>query len=264
MATPTGSPTQAPTKPPPRQLAPQPPRQAGVDRFDDAIVVTRTRAWIGLAACLALVVGVVVWATTTTVETTVKAPGVALVNGTISNVVSPASGTIISLSVSADDPVRAKEVIGRIADSGPSNATAALVAPISGRILSLQASVGSTVHDGEAVANLTAEHGPLVIRMFVQPAEAQQASRGTSAILTLPSGGTVPGHVTHVGQLPLTEQEIAEAIGSQALASLVASGNGLIAVTVTPGGGQARQLDSGDVVSVSLIVGSQHPISYIF
>jgi hypothetical protein len=36
-------------------------------------------------------------------------------------------------------------------------------------------------------------------------------------------------------------------------------------VSVTPvNNSQARQLDSGDVASVSLIVGSQHPISYIF
>ena len=263
MATPTGSPTQALPKPPPRQLAPQPPRQAGVDRFDDAIVVTRTRAWIGLAACLALVVGVVVWATTTTVDTTVKAPGVALVNGTISSVVSPASGTITSLSVGADDPVRDNQVIGRI--SGPNNKSVPLVAPIAGRILSLEASVGSAVRDGESVANLTAEHGPLVVRMFVSPSAADQASRGARAILTLPTGATVQGRVTHVGQLPLTEQEVAGAIGSPALAALLASGNGFIAVSVTPvNNSQARQLDSGDVASVSLIVGSQHPISYIF
>jgi hypothetical protein len=264
MATPTGSPTQTPPEPPPpRRLAPQPPRQAGVDRFDDAIVVTRTRAWIGLAACLALVAGVVVWATTTTVDTTVKAPGIALVNGTISSVVSPASGTIVALSVGADEPVRARQVIGRI--SRPNNKTAPLVAPISGRILSLEASVGSTVHDGEAIANLTAEHGSLVVRMFVKPSQAEQASTGTLAILTLPTGQTVQGHVTHVGQLPLTETEVADAIGSPALAAIVASGNGFIAVTVTPmNNAAARQLGSGDVASVSLIVGSQHPISYVF
>jgi hypothetical protein len=56
-----------------RDLTPVPPRQTGVDRFDEAIVVTRTRAWIGLAAALAMVVVVVVWALTAQVESTVHA-----------------------------------------------------------------------------------------------------------------------------------------------------------------------------------------------
>jgi hypothetical protein len=289
MAAPTpGSTTQAPPGPPPdgpdgpgpggpgdgsgpggpagrpRRLAPQPPRQAGVDRFDDAIVVTRTRAWIGLAACLLLVVGIIVWSTTTTVDTTIKTPGIALVNGTISGVISPAPGIITRLTVSADTPVHAGEVIGRVAVAGPSSKMALLVAPITGRVLSLDFSVGSIVHAGEPVANLSAVRGPLLVRMFISPVQAEEASVGQKATLTLPTGTTVTGRVTHVGQLPLTGPEVADAIGSQALAGLVAHGASFVAVNMRPGRGSAKLLTSGDVGSVTVVVGSQHPIDYVF
>ena len=41
-----------------QSVVPPPPRHTGSDRFDDAIEVTRTRAWIGLVCCLLLVLGV--------------------------------------------------------------------------------------------------------------------------------------------------------------------------------------------------------------
>jgi biotin carboxyl carrier protein len=264
MTTPTArlpGKAEAGTEPVAGSLAPEPPRQAGVDRFDDAIVVTRARAWIGLAACLALVLGVVVWATVATVDRTVSAPGIALVNGTITAVASPVTGTVVALYVTADTPVRESEVIGLVANSA--NKDSQLVAPISGRVISMEASVGSSIHQGETLASLTAVQGPLVIRMFLPPAQAQLVGRGMRAIMTLPGGPPVQGRITHIGQLPLTEHEVADAIGSPALAALVAPSDGVVSVTVTPTSG-AAELDAGDEAAVSLIVGSQHPIGYVF
>src|SRR4029077_520973 len=141
-------------------LEPRTPRQGGGDRFDDAIVVTRTRAWIGLACCLALILGVVVWATTTKVGVTVKGPGIALVNGAIATVPSPASGTVATMNIKVDDTVQAGQVIGSVADF--QNQVSNLVAPVAGRVLNVAGDVGSTVRLGADVVSITQTTGPLL------------------------------------------------------------------------------------------------------
>src|SRR6476646_8097084 len=92
-------------------MEPRPSRQGGSDRFDEAIVVTRTRAWIGLACCLGLILGIVGWAVTTKVGVTVKGTGIALFNGSIATIASPATGTVQTMNVKVDDTVLAGEVV---------------------------------------------------------------------------------------------------------------------------------------------------------
>lgn len=246
-----------------RRLAPPPTRQAGVDRFDEAIVVTRTRAWIGLAACLALVLGVIVWATITQVDRTLKGNGVALIDGTLTPVLSPATGTIVSLSVGVSDVVEPSEVIGEI--STPADERVPIRAPIGGRVLSLSEKVGSTLRAEETVVTLGATEGPVVVKLFLPPAEAQQLDPGMPAKVSLPQGETLDGEVSAIGVVPMTMDDVAEAIGSQALAPLVASSDGVIEVNVTLSSDEdTSQLTGADVAEVTLIVGSQRPIEYVF
>ena len=248
-----------------QRLAPPAPRQAGVDRFDEAIVVTRTRAWIGLAACLALVAGVVVWATTATVDRTVEGRGVALINGTLTRILSPATGTITSLTVAIGDNVEPGQRIGEVL--GPDSEKVPIVAPIGGRVFHLPEGVGSTLLSGELVVSLSATSGPLVVTMFVAPEEAQQVDDGTRARMSFPGGGTVDGEVSYVGQVPLTENQAANAIGSAPIATILA-GDGAIEIDVEVDALSPDEdrvpVDIADFAEVTLIVGSQHPIDYVF
>lgn len=267
MAGPT---SRAPEKParqpavPSRSLVPEPPRQAGVDRFDDAIVVTRARAWIGLAACLVLLAGVVIWAATAIVNRTVTGSGVTLVNGTITRLASPVSGTVVEWRTDAGRLVRASQVIGFV-ETG-SHQRVPLVAPVSGRVLNLEVGVGATVGHGQVLSSLTAARGPLVILAFLKPSDAQLVGVGMRALLAFPGGQTLNGRVSHVGALPVTREEVANAIGSPALADLVAPGGSVVSLTVIPAAPSTGQgpADAGDVTSVTVIVGSAHPINYVF
>jgi multidrug efflux pump subunit AcrA (membrane-fusion protein) len=239
-------------------------RQAGVERFDDAIVVTRTRAWIGLVACLALVVGVIVWATITRVDTTVKGSGISLVNGSITSVSSPVDGTVKSVDVAVGDQVASSQPVVTVDATDGSVAT--VVSPINGRVLNLPDGEGATIHSGDAVVALAQASGPLQVRMFIQPAKAQQVEVGTKAILAYPQGVTVKGTVTQIGQVPLTFHQISDSIGSPAIAALIASGDGLIPVwlSLSVPAGERGAFNNGDVASVTLIVGTKHPINYVF
>jgi len=246
-------------------LAPTPPRESGGDRFDDAIVVTRTRAWIGLASCLVLILGVIVWAVTTEVGVTVKGPAVALVNGAIATVPSPASGTVQVMNVKVDDEVQASQVIGTVADS--QNQVSSLVAPVGGRILNVAADVGATVRTGADVVSIAQTNGPLLIRMFVTPAQAQEADLHTEAILNFPEQPEIRGRVSDIGTLPLTDDQVADSIGSPALANLLVRSGAVVNITVTPAdpasGPKHADIDSGDIGTVTLIVGTKRPIDYV-
>jgi len=245
-------------------MEPRPPREGTSDRFDDAIVVTRTRAWIGLVCCLALILGIVGWSVITKVGVTVKEPGVALVNGSIATVASPVTGTVQAMNVKVDDTVSAGQVIGTIADL--QNQPAPLVAPVAGRVLNVAGDVGSTVRLGADVVSITQENGPLVIRMFVSPDEAQQADLTTEAILHFPEQHDVHGRVSAIGTLPMTKDQAADSIGSPALANVLVPGNGsVVNITVTPDVDDLKtaEIDTGDVGDITLIVGSKRPIDYV-
>ncbi len=247
-----------------RSLVPAPPRQAGVDRFDDAIVVTRTRAWIGLAACLALVAGVVIWAAAANVSRTVGGSGVVLVNGTITEIETPATGTVVSWLVSANENVRAGEVLGWVETSA--NQRVPVRAPIAGKMLIVIIGEGASVAKGQTLASLTATRGPLAVASFLKPVDGELVGPGMRAIVTLPDGGTIESAVIGVGQLPLTTAEVANIIGSPALAQLVKPAGATIALLILPKDEKTakRLANAGDVVSVTVIVGHSHPIQYIF
>lgn len=246
-----------------RGLIPGRPRQSGAERFDDAIVVTRTRAWIGLAACLALVVGVIVWATTASVDTTIKAPAVALPSGALAQVRSPAAGTVTSLDVTAGLRVESGQVIGSIQPEVNSN-TIPLYAPVGGQILSVIPEVGSSVHQGDLVASLAQNLGPEEVRMFLSPSQAQQLRPGTRTLLSFPGERSVTGRVSQVGNLPITGEDLVSILGSSALVGLLVPSGSAVPVTVVPLEQQTAKFDGFDIAQATVIVGTHHPIDYVF
>jgi biotin carboxyl carrier protein len=255
------SPPAAPAKS--ASLVPPARRHAGSERFDEAIVVTRTRAWIGLAACLVLVAGMLVWSVTAEVGVTVGGTGVALQNGAIATVRSPATGTVQTLAVNVGQQVTAGQPVGSVADAQQN--IYPLIAPVAGQVLAVNESVGSPIESGGHVVSLAQTSGPMLIKVFLTPSQAQQIDVGMRAILAFSGGPTVDGNVVTIGALPLTVDEAADSIGNAALALLLVKGDTVVPVTIAPEpGDDAASIESGDVATVTLIIGSNHPISYIF
>jgi biotin carboxyl carrier protein len=255
----------APPAGPQQSLLPPAPRHTGSDRFDGAIEVTRTRAWIGLVCCLLLVLGVVVWAVTAKVGVTVKGPGVALVNGAIATAPSPVTGTLQSVGVNIDDSVQPGQTLGTVTDA--QNQPSPLVAPVGGHVLNVAGDVGSTVHAGEDVISIAQTNGPLLIKLFVTPTQAEAVETGDEAVLSFPEQPETHGKVTAIGSLPLTKDQVADSIGSPALADHLVHSGAVVSITVTPNepapGSPAAHVDSGDVAGVTLIVGTKRPIEYV-
>ena len=247
---------------PDRSLVPAAPRQAGVERFDDAIVVTRARAWIGLVACLVLVAGVVVWAMVANINRTVTTQGVGLVNGPLTRLLSPASGTFQSWTLPQGSTVRDGQVVGWI--ETPGHQRIPLTAPLDGKVLLHQVGPGAQVPQGEVLGSFSQVSGQFVVIAFLPVEQSQLITAGDEVVLSTVDGQTGPGRVETVDPLPLVKNEIADAIGSQALADLVAPNSPAVAVSIFTTPPTKRLGDPGEVVSVTVIVGHLHPISYVF
>lgn len=241
-------------------MAPEAARQAGIDRFDEPIVVIRAHAWIGLVACLVLAAGVVIWSAVANVADTIKADGVVLVNGSIVGVPSPVAGEVKSASVPRGAFVRAQQTVATVVD--PRGRTSRLLAPVAGYVLDLSNAVGSSVGADEVVVTMAQAKGPLRARVFLTPQQAQQVRPGTEAEVSAAGTGSFQGRVESVGKVPLDRDEVAGSLGSNALASLVASGKGLISVVIAPSE-HVPSTDTADIVSVTLLVGSKHPIDAV-
>jgi hypothetical protein len=243
-------------------LVPAPPRQAGVERFDDAIVVTRARAWIGLAACLALVLGVVVWSMVATINRTVTAQGIGLVNGPLSRLLSPAAGTFLSWTSSQGSAVKKGQVVAWIETT--QGRRIALPAPVSGEVLLHQVGSGGQLYQGQVLGSFSQVSGQYVVIAFLPVVQSQLVAAGDRVVLSTTEGQSGPGQVVTVDPLPLVKSEIADALGSQALADLVAPGSPGVAISIFTTPPTKRLSQPGEVLSVTIIVGSSHPINYVF
>jgi len=243
------------------RLAPEPPRQAGVERFDEAIVVTRTRAWVGLVACLILVVGLIVWAATANVEVTIESPGVALENGSIDIIHSPQSGTISNLLVHVGQQVNASQALAvMIADDGSESE---IRTPIAGRVLSVSDS-NSPVARGDDAFTLVPERGRNIVRTLVTSTEAQVINAGTRVLVRFPGHPELEGRVVSVGSFPLPTNQVVDDIGGEAIASEALRKDARVRVDITIGPEASPfPFRSGDIGLVTFVVGSRHPIDYV-
>lgn len=245
-----------------RDLEPVPPRQAGIDRFDEAVVVTRTRAWIGLTAGLAMVVAVIVWASLAEIYKTIPAEGVALAHGVLAHVQSPATGVVTKLKVSEEQYVTAGQTLGTVARAN--GQTVPIVARVSGQVLQINQGVGAEVTADKPIVSIAQTSGPLVVRTFVSASAAQLLRVGTRVLMDFPGERSVSGRVSEIGNIPLSAQEAASSIGAASLARVVGATGDSVSVLITPGRSWTRRFDGFDVASLTFIYGQEHPIGYVF
>ncbi len=90
-------------------------RLSSPEQLDQILKVTSMRAWLALAAALALVSALIVWALVGTVVSTASGTGVIVRRGGVLNVVANGTGVLLDVQVQPGDKVKAHQVIGHIA-----------------------------------------------------------------------------------------------------------------------------------------------------
>lgn len=247
-----------------RNLAPSPPRQSGIDRFDEAIVVTRTRAWIGLLAALAMVAGVIVWASLARVDQTVESNGVALVNGSFTEIHNPADGVVTRTDVAVGGMVTMGQTVGAVTEAN--GVAVPIVSRVDGQVVRVNA-VGAHAYRERIFALIAQTNGPVVVRTFLPTASALKVRDGTPVNMNFTDEGNIEGTVTEVGHIPLTAEEVSDSLGapSEALAQVVGATDGeAISVVVTPTHTWSSGFHGIDYGSLIFIYGHRHPINFVF
>jgi len=121
----------------------------------------------------------------------------------------------------------------------------------------------------QTVLSLEPTEGQRQLRMFISPGDADRVEVGTPAVIRFAGRADIDGHVVDVGQLPLTHDEMDTSIGSEALAHLLTDQPAAISVTVVADDADALPApatasEAARFASVTLVLDSVHPISYVF
>lgn len=88
-----------------------------VEQLDRALTVTTSKAWLALAAILAILTTVGVWAVTGELATFVRAEGIFLSRGgMVADIASSRAGTLNRVHVGVGDPVEAGQVVAELHD----------------------------------------------------------------------------------------------------------------------------------------------------
>ncbi len=243
---------------------PSAPAQSGVDRFDETIKVARPLAWVGLAACAALILGVVIWAIVSSVNETTTATGIALRGGSLGSALSPVAGQVEHLAVDVGDQIEIGDLVATlVADDGTE---VDVTAVFSGLVIDTIGGAGADVAIDQPIIVIEQTPEPLIVRAYPTPSEAQSIQVGDEAIVAFDAGGQVDGVVTAVDQLPANLDDVASQIGDRPSAEFVFGDETIVqGVTIELDGDaeSLEQIPSAAHASVTIIVGSERPLDYV-
>jgi HlyD family secretion protein len=257
------------------------------EQLDTVVRVALPRQWVALTALLVVVVTTIVWACVATIPTTVSGPGYLLPGGGRQEVAAPVSGTLSGLSVHLGLHLVPGDVVGTVmpaAVGGVQPAPVDVMAPaVPGVISEVDAVLGAYVTAGQPIALVDPTGYPLVVYTYLPTAEAAGLPAGLPARVTFSGGlgttyGYAEGTVESVSSYPVSQQRLSLVLSASALVNAVeAQGpSNEIVVRLNPsattpsgikwgsGQGPPGALPAGLSATVTLVLGSHHPVSDVF
>jgi multidrug resistance efflux pump len=251
------------------------------DQLDQRVRVVGSWTWAALAALLAVVATVIVWACSSTLATSISATGYVIPQAGWTGVQAPVSGVVSSLQVTVNDRVSQGQVIATI--TAPGQPVMAVKAVTAGYLAEADTTAGQYVQAGDQLAIVAPSQGALVVHAFFPVDVARQITPGVRTDVALasepPAGfGYVTGQVVSIGSLPATEQYLQEVLLNPELATQVTAKGPVVDVLIsldpakTPSGYKwslghgppYSPLSGGLSTTVSIVVARQHPIQYVF
>lgn len=253
------------------------PLTRSADPIDRVVRLAPPWTVFALAACALLVVGIVVWALTGTVSSTVTTPGFLDDVGATTVRVTTA-GVVEQVPVKRGDMVKQGEVVAALRDG------TTVTAPLDGQVVSVSVSHGSAVVPGQAVAivaDLTVDpfvvtkvapsyistvHVGLPVRMEVEGAPASRY-------------GYLLGTITEITNVPFNNAQIATRldVDQQVVASGLGDAPGLLAVirlqpdphtptgyAWTVGDGPTIVAQEGVGITVHTVIRETTPLGMVF
>jgi multidrug efflux pump subunit AcrA (membrane-fusion protein) len=253
------------------------PPSAPTDPLDRVVRLAPTWTVFALLASGLLVVGIVVWAVTGTVSSTVTTPGF-LDDVGASTVRASAPGQVDLVPVQLGDMVQRGQVVATLRDGAP------LTAPLQGQVVSVTVSPGSTVVPGQSVvivADLTVD--PFVVTK-VAPSYISTIRVGLPVRMEVEGApasryGYLLGTISDITNNPYTNAQIATRLGidEQVVATELGAAPGLLAVVRlqpdrstptgfawTVGEGPTLIAQEGVAITVHTVLKESTPLGMVF
>jgi len=279
------------------------------ERLNEYIKITHPGVWSILVGCLAILISVGVWGFYGHIPDTVRATGIIFPQNGVVSVIPAAGGRISDIRVKVGDFVEAGQIIaiipqediterinqlkssGEAAESQMKALIAEyerksiVVSPISGVVLSAK-SVNETISSNEPVAGIVRQEKYADDRQvicYVPASTARKLKEGMEVQVSPDFApreeyGYMLGHITSIGQYPVSEADVLSAVGNMQYAEgLLPEGNHMevrITLTVDPDSrnkikwsgkkGESLVLTIGTNCDILIIVKNYKPYELLF
>ena len=253
-------------------------RLSSPEELDRLVRVSRPGTWIALAGLLLVISAVVLWATLSTITTTVSGLGFLLPEGGLIEASALRPGIVERIDVEPGQRVESGDVVARL--ETPEGSELSVTAPTDGTVAELVRAIGDFVPEGGELAILQPDRD-LVVESFLPQSDAKEARVGDEVWVAPSSAaasefGFARGRVARIGDIPLTDDRVDSLLESPSSARQVADLGPVIHVVVelisadTPSGlswtasnGPAEPVTFGTSAQVEVVTGKQAPIDYV-
>lgn len=251
------------------------------EHLDEVVRLATIPGWLLTATLAAISIGAALWATFSTVASTVQANGVLIHSDGISTLDAISSGQVVRVWATPNEQVSAGTPLYTITNSTAHQTT--VDSPWNAYVVSLQISVGQLLGPGTPVADLEPLNMPgevLEAVVFIPANYAAGLTLGGSVQVSTPEApsavfGTLQGTVASVGGFPETVASLQAFLGSGYNVLPLLKNGSVIRVVIPldtlPGSSTLRwskeqppyRIDSESPVTASFTVNRQHPIDWL-
>ena len=223
------------------------------EALDERTQIVGPSRWLALVVGVLVLLGLVAWAASREIETTVEAGGVVIPAGGFATVAAPRSGIVLVAPPAEGTLVRPGEVVATL-DTGD-GVTVPVRALRGGTVEAVSAARGGFVTAGDELATLTPEAVPTVV-VFVPTSDVAQLRVGLRTRLS--PGGT-EGTVDRIADRPASPQRLRLLLGPSAGPYLTGPPVQEVEILPAPAG-----LRPGTQLTARVIVRATSPIREIF
>jgi multidrug resistance efflux pump len=253
-------------------------RLSSPEELDRVVRVSRPGTWIALAGLLLVVTAVVLWATLTSITTTVSGLGYVLPEGGLIEASAARPGIVERLDVQPGQRVRPGDVVAKL--QLPDGDEFGVVAQTGGRVGEVVRATGDFVPQGGEVAILVPDRR-LVVEAFLPVADAKQARVGDRVWVAPTTAaasefGFARGRVARLDDIPIPSVGIDSLLENPARVSRVEELGPVIHLVIellpadTPSGlswtasrGPSEPVTLGTRADVKVVTGQRAPIDYV-
>jgi hypothetical protein len=253
-------------------------RISSPEELDRVVRVARPGTWVALGGLLLVIAAVLLWATLSTVTTTISGVGFVLPEGGLSGSAATEEGTIAHVDVAVGTRLAPGGQVAVI--TTPDGREIPVTSAEAGTVAEILHLPGDFVPPGDVVAIVRPDKPPAV-EAFLPQRDAKDASQGDPVWIAPSSAspsqyGYALGTIVRLGQFPIPPDALLNLLESPLAVQQVTSQGPVVHALVeferadtasgvawTASDGPPGPLDLGTPTDVQVVIGQRAPIDYV-